>query len=237
MSYNSKYTGIQVEEKLDKIDDKQEALVSGKNIKTINGYSILGSGNLTIAGGGEVGFSAKISLLTPQFNAVLKDSSGHYIEFTFDTTNGAGESVGESITCTYTITRGTNKTTITEKYRYNTKVRFNLDKYLQEGANDIVIKTVGDISGLSTSVGVTYQVVNLSLVVDYDISKVYDLSTKTSAIVEVPYTISGYGTKTVEWYIDGELVEFDKSIDEVVDVTTTRTKYINVANYCGGVHI
>ena len=236
MSYNSKYKGIQVEEKLDKIDNKQDTLVSGKNIKTINGYSILGSGNLTIAGGGEVGFSAKISLLTPQFNAVLKDSSGHYIEFTFDTTNDAGESVGESITCTYTITRGTNKTTITEKYRYNTKVRFNLDKYLQEGANDIVIKTVGDISGLSTSIGVTYQVVNLSLVVDYDISKVYDLSTKTSAIVEVPYTVSGYGTKIMEWYIDGEQLEYVKVDDEVVDVSTTRTKYITISNLQQGTH-
>lgn len=218
------------------IASKQDTLISGKNIKTINGYSILGSGNLTIAGGGEVGFSAKISLLTPQFNAVLKDSSGHYIEFTFDTTNGAGESVGESITCTYTITRGTNKTTITEKYRYNTKVRFNLDKYLQEGANDIVIKTVGDISGLSTSIGVTYQVVNLSLIVDYDISKVYDLSTKTSAIVEVPYTISGYGTKIMEWYIDGEQLDYVKVDDEVVDVSTTRTKYITISNLQQGTH-
>lgn len=33
-------------------DTKQEALVSGTNIKTINGNSLLGSGNLTISGGG-----------------------------------------------------------------------------------------------------------------------------------------------------------------------------------------
>lgn len=32
-------------------NDKQDALVSGKNIKTINGQSLLGKGNLTIAGG------------------------------------------------------------------------------------------------------------------------------------------------------------------------------------------
>lgn len=35
--------------------DKQDTLVSGGNIKTINGESILGSGNLTVAGGGEGG--------------------------------------------------------------------------------------------------------------------------------------------------------------------------------------
>lgn len=34
---------------------KQDTLVSGENIKTINGDSILGSGNLTISGGGGSG--------------------------------------------------------------------------------------------------------------------------------------------------------------------------------------
>lgn len=33
-------------------DDKQDALVSGTNIKTINGTSLLGSGNIVISGGG-----------------------------------------------------------------------------------------------------------------------------------------------------------------------------------------
>ena len=36
----------------DAINKKQDTLVSGKNIKTINGQSILGSGNITIQGGG-----------------------------------------------------------------------------------------------------------------------------------------------------------------------------------------
>lgn len=33
------------------IDDKQDTLVSGTNIKTINNQSILGSGNIDIQGG------------------------------------------------------------------------------------------------------------------------------------------------------------------------------------------
>lgn len=37
------------------LDDKQDELVSGTNIKTINGESILGSGNLSITGGGGTG--------------------------------------------------------------------------------------------------------------------------------------------------------------------------------------
>ena len=31
---------------------KQDTLVSGSNLKTVNGYSLLGPGNITISGGG-----------------------------------------------------------------------------------------------------------------------------------------------------------------------------------------
>lgn len=41
------------------LDSKQDSLVSGTNIKTINGNSILGSGNITISGGG-TGSSSKL---------------------------------------------------------------------------------------------------------------------------------------------------------------------------------
>lgn len=51
MSYNSKYKGSEIEELLDSVGDKQDKLVSGTNIKTINGTSILGSGNIVIEGG------------------------------------------------------------------------------------------------------------------------------------------------------------------------------------------
>jgi hypothetical protein len=43
---NSQYSGLAT--------SKQDTLVSGTNIKTINGNSILGSGNLTISGGGGI---------------------------------------------------------------------------------------------------------------------------------------------------------------------------------------
>ena len=37
---------------ISQLDSKQATLVSGSNIKTINGASVLGSGNLVISGGG-----------------------------------------------------------------------------------------------------------------------------------------------------------------------------------------
>lgn len=49
----------------DGIFNKQDTLVSGTNIKTINGVSILGSGDLTIAGDGSVSSSNQVRLCLP----------------------------------------------------------------------------------------------------------------------------------------------------------------------------
>lgn len=51
MDFNSKRTGEEVEAILDSVSGKQDALVSGTNIKTVNGQSLLGSGNIFIEGG------------------------------------------------------------------------------------------------------------------------------------------------------------------------------------------
>lgn len=51
MSYNSKYKGTEIEELLGSIGGKQEKLISGSNIKTVNGVSILGSGDIKIEKG------------------------------------------------------------------------------------------------------------------------------------------------------------------------------------------
>lgn len=53
MAYTSKYTGAQIDERLDAVDGKQDRLVSGTNIKTINGEDILGEGDIAIGGGGD----------------------------------------------------------------------------------------------------------------------------------------------------------------------------------------
>ena len=50
--YKSAYTGPQIDAAIGAVAGKQDTLVSGTNIKTINNNSILGSGNLVISGGG-----------------------------------------------------------------------------------------------------------------------------------------------------------------------------------------
>ena len=54
--------------------------------------------------------------------------------------------------------------------------------------------------------------------------------------MEVLFKVSGPGTKKVEWYIDGELLDFVKEEDEVVDTEVSRTKYIPLSNLQQGKH-
>ena len=49
---------------------KQDTLVSGTNIKTINGTSLLGSGDITISGGGSANLTQVSSDITPMFDSV-----------------------------------------------------------------------------------------------------------------------------------------------------------------------
>ena len=180
-------------------------------------------------------YSAEVNLISEPYVAVPLGTTGNYIEFTFDTKNKNGASVGEDVVCTYTIMQGNAKKVVTQKYRSGTSVKFNVDGYLKEGANRITIGIVGQTTLAATTVGVTYQVVNLTLTDDTDITAVYDLSDGSKTLA-VPFTMSGYGTKIVEWYLDGVALEFEKHTDEVVDTTSSRIKYIPLVDLARGTH-
>lgn len=180
-------------------------------------------------------YTAEINLTSAAYNAVFLGSTGNYIDFTFDIKNKQGASTGENVTVTYTFIRNAVRQTVTETRKFGDAVHFNIDKYLGEGTNTIVVGVTGQTSLAATTVAITYQVVNLKIEDDLDIAKAYSLSGGTQ-LVEVPFTVSGYGTKVVEWYLDGEMLPFVKAEDEVVDVIATRTKNITLANLQQGTH-
>lgn len=180
-------------------------------------------------------YTAEINLATPSYNAVFVGSSGHYIDFTFDIKNKQGSSTGESVIIKYTFIRGTSKQEVVEVKPYNSSVHFNVDKYLIEGTNTIIVAVTGQNTLAATSIAITYEVVDLQLNDYLDISKVYNL-TEGTAVLSVSYNVSGYGTKVIEWYIDGEQIPYIKSEDEIVESSTTRTKYITLSNLNQGRH-
>lgn len=58
--YKSAFTGPEIDAAIGAVAGKQDLLVSGTNIKTINNLSLLGSGNIDIQGGGGDGASIRI---------------------------------------------------------------------------------------------------------------------------------------------------------------------------------
>ena len=180
-------------------------------------------------------YEASITMLTPSYNAVFLGSNGNYLDFTFDVKNKAGNSTGENVTVTYTFIRNATKKVLTETRRYGETVHFNIDDYLLEGTNTIIVGISGQTTLAATTAALTYQVVNLSYSDEMNIARVYDLS-QGAYTMEVFFNVSGYGTKIVEWFLDGNQLEFVKYEDEVVDVTAQRTKYIELSNLTSGIH-
>lgn len=181
------------------------------------------------------GSSAKIYLESQMYNVIATGTTGHYIDFTFSIENESGQPTGESVTCTYTFRKGSTVQTVNEIYLSGRRIHFNIDKYLSEGLNSITITIQGQTTFETTTVAITYQVVGIEITNGLDVSLVYDLR-NGSQTMAVPFSVKGYGTKVVEWYLDGELLDFVKNEDEVVDVEVSRTKYITLDNLSHGVH-
>lgn len=180
-------------------------------------------------------YEASITMLTPSYNAVFLGSTGNYLDFTFDIKNKQGNSTGENVTVTYTFIRNATKQVVTETRRYGESVHFNIDEYILEGTNTIIVGVSGQTTLAATTAALTYQVVNLTYSDNMDISKVYNLSDGSKSL-EIFLSVSGYGTKIIEWFLDGQQLDFVKSDDEVVDVTSERTKYIEISNLASGIH-
>lgn len=181
-------------------------------------------------------YYAELNLSTPTENAILFGDTGNYIDFTFTIKSNTGQVINENVYVVYTITVGGNKKVITEKYKYGSNVHFFLDKYLAVGKNTIKIELTGEKTAASITQEIAYQVIELTLTDTYDISILYDLKANPDARAAIPYSVSGYGTKVMEWYLDGELLPFNKVEDEIVDIQSTRTKFISLAGLSHGKH-
>lgn len=180
-------------------------------------------------------YNITATLISPTVMPVFLGSTGNYIRYTFETVNKNGQQVAESVVATYIITRGTSSRTVTEVYNSGTTVAFNADAYLLEGTNNVSITIKGQFTKVSTTIGVTFQVINLSLTDDFDISKVND-ATQAGATIGIPYAAEGSGTKTMEWYVDGERVPYVQAEDEIIETSSQRTKYISIEGLSQGRH-
>ena len=132
-------------------------------------------------------FSASVSLISMQSNVLLKDSKGHYIEYTFDITDKNGASTMESVNVTYTFISGSVKKKVSAQYAYGTKVSMCVDDYLGEGETIIQIAIVGQDTLAATTRSVSYRVLDLTLRSGYNVGMVNDV--RENAYVQMPFWV------------------------------------------------
>lgn len=199
-------------------------------------YLLLNSILLPTGGGGSgADYTALINLSTPQYNAIKLGSYGNVLNFSVDIKNSQGQSTGELIDVIINISHNASVQTQRQSVVAGRHISLELDDYLKEGTNTVNIRIIGKTSGSSTMVAVIYEVVNLGIEDYYEAANFIDMR-EGEATIQVPYSIYGYGTKKLEWYIDGELVSFNKDEDEVVESETTRTKYLTLSQLNQGRH-
>ena len=189
------------------------------------------------AGGEGADFSMRVTLTSDYYMSVLPSQKGLYIEFDFAVKNKDNMPTGEDALVTFTFRWNNIVKTINQKYTGGSHVRFAIDDYVGEtGVTNISVRVTGIETGVSTSFAVVCNRVDLSLSDKYDVGTVHNLISSPNAYAAIPFDISGSGVKTVEWYLDGERIAYNKAEDEVTEVTTSRTKYISLSDLSEGVH-
>lgn len=204
-------------------------IISGLHVKTINGQSVLGAGNINIEGGGD-SYTAEISIDPSKLEVnVPEGTTNNTIDYTFTIKNKQGLPTGESVRVLYQITNGSGQSqSVTEIYTAGTQVSFNIDRYLAAGSNRIIISLEGTTTQTSTSASVIYNVIALELFTEFDITVPREKGEEFSFIVHA----NGAYTKYIETYLDGESITLptdyitaarDGIITKVVDVPDDAT--------------
>jgi lysophospholipase L1-like esterase len=140
-NYKSAYTGTQIDAGIAKantaiqdVSNKQDTLVSGANIKTINNTSILGSGNINIEGGS------------------TEDYTPYIFDYNFKTGDYEALSGITEVTDGVTVTNGFNNKVVINKYISADDVSYYADVTLQDLNTVLCLSSVESNGGIHSSI-------------------------------------------------------------------------------------
>jgi hypothetical protein len=142
-------------------------------------------------------YTIEVDLQSGVYNSVLSKSTGNLLRFKFVTKKQTAD-VPEAYKCLITFVNGGVKKSVPMYYQPEEGMKgvtLNIDNYLLDGTNTITISLKGETSSASTTVTAIYNVINLNLKDNLDISKVYNPGDNLA----IPVTVSGSGTKILEW--------------------------------------
>ena len=159
------------------------------------------------SGGGD-GTVSKIVVTAAVDSAQVKEGGHATLTWHYDHVDGEGVSDGVKATVEIIVRRGTTQTYsgTMQNVAPGTTDTLDLTDYLQAGTVDIYVRaSCVNASGTpqAKQAYTTVQVVTLNLTSTFDISAALARGGYRNETVEVPFAITGSGTKTVTLYVDG----------------------------------
>ena len=163
---------------------------------------------LPMGGGSGDGTVSKIVVTASVDQSQVKEGGRAVLTWRYDHVDGEGVSDGVKAAVEITVRRGTTQTygaTLAD-VAPGTSDTLDLTDYLLAGTVDIYVKaTCTDADGTTKAKQgyTTVQVVTLNLSTTFDISAALQRGGYQNETVEVPFAVTGSGTKVVTLYVDG----------------------------------
>lgn len=166
-------------------------------------------------------------------NAVLIGQTGNKVVFVANTYDKDENPLLEGLTINYTITRQDgSKTMITHFKNTGEREELTVDNYITEGRNTVVVNILGSTSNAVLNTTIIYQVINLKITDNYDISEVHDVSEGKISSLSITWSVTGSSetTKFIEWYVDGVQQEEPDPIPSGQEIGN-RTKNLSIDSH------
>jgi len=236
----SKYTAQEIENILEKADEKPIVLYYDKSSKLYRGFASEERKELWISDNNAYAkyelfnfvapapFSINVSGLRDNV-FLLQGQKDNEISYTFQTVDGNGKQINESVTASYTFENEGNTTTISRIYSAGTEAKLKIDNYIKSGENHITINLKGRTTSATEVIVLTYTVIDLNLSSNFNVNEVFS----PSKDIDITYSVSGTWDKHIYVYVDGKQV----GSDTVSALYPTLTKGLTIPNqFSSGKH-
>lgn len=190
-------------------------------------------------GGGGSSTASRIILTAAIDKAQVKEGGTAQLTYSYNHVNADGDNDGIKADITVTISRGTTQTyQVTTKNVSAGTYTLDISDYLLVGTTDIYVKAEATTEDGSKQTKQSYASIN---VITLTLTSSYNLGTsivgggyKNSDIIEIPFTITGSGTKDVSMYVDGASTPVSQTINKSGTVNGSFT--INGSTLTAGRH-
>ena len=159
-------------------------------------------------GGGGTVVNVKAVLEKRTENLTLKSGDKAELTFFYDQQDEKQASTGIGATATITVTRGATNHTYTMDLSADSTTTIDVTQYIAVGTSNVRVRVVtNDEYRQVATIAWTVSVVQLKLESSFNIAT----QTIKGSNITIPYALTGSGTKTLELYLNGVLVD-DKTI-------------------------